>query len=274
MKYTSEVSIGLRRNPVEALEVALSKLTSPLDIPKRLARVLIKPSIYDPKLVGNTSVSVVRAILGAFKNLGSATIVESDNPLRRTTDAFHHMGYAALSNSDVSLVNLSELPTSIVKMPGYFFQRHSMPSILTEPNFFINTPTVKIEPEICAIGAGIKNLLGLIPEIDKSIYHERMDDVLLDLLSVYPPQLTVVDLTSLVIGKREDKVTKKIGAIIVGLNPVAVDSFCAGLFGIDPIQIGYLRRAYDLGLGEILLDRIRVSGTNDQKQRLFDVCRF
>jgi uncharacterized protein (DUF362 family) len=272
MMHTSEVSIGLCKNPKEALEVALAKLTTPLDIPKKLERVLLKPSIYDPTLVGNTSVEVVRVTLGVFKKLGPTAIIESDNPLRRTIDAFHQMGYANLSSSDVTLVNLSELPTSLISMPGHFFHEHRMPTILTESCFFINLPTVKLEPEICTIGAGIKNLFGLIPEVDKRIYHKVIDDVLLDLLSVFRPRLTIVDLTSLVIGEREDNNAKKIGAIIVGQDPVAVDSFCADLLGIDPLKVGYLKRAYDLGLGEILIDRIRVSGTEAQKQRLYKLC--
>ncbi len=274
MKYTSEVSIGLRRNPAEGLEVALSKLTTPIEFPKRLTHVLIKPSIYNPKLFGNTSVDVVQAVLAAFRNLSPATIIESDNPVRRTIDAFQQMGYNKLSRSDVSLVNLSELPTSPVKMPGYYFQNHNMPSILAEPAFFINIPTVKFEPELCTIGAGIKNLFGLLPETDKSVYHDRLDDVLLDILSVYKPQLTVVDLTTLVVGKREEGMTREIGAIIVGRDPLAVDAFCADLFGFDPLEIDYLRRGYDLGLGEILHDRIRVCGTDEQKQKLFELCRF
>lgn len=264
----------MRRNPVEGLEAALSKLTTPLEFPKRLTCVLIKPSIYDPKLVGNTSVDVVRAVLGAFRGLSQAAIIESDNPVRRTSDAFQQMGYNSLSASDVSLVNLSKLDTSLVNMPGYYFQSHNMPSILSEPAFFINIPTVKIEPELRTIGVGIKNLFGLLPETDKGIYHERLDDVLLDLLSVYPPHLTVVDLTTLVVGKREEGVTREVGAIIVGLDPLAVDAFCADLFGFDPHEIDYLRRGYELGLGEILQDRIRICGTDEQKERLFDLCRF
>jgi uncharacterized protein (DUF362 family) len=274
MMYSSEVSIGLRRDPKEALEIALSKLTTPLDLPKNLARVLIKPSIYSPTLVGNTSANVVNAVLQSFKRIGPIAIIESDNPLRRATDAFQKMGYNKLSSSNVSLVNLSELPTSIVEMSGHFFQKHKMPRILTEPSFFINLPTVKLEPEICTLGASIKNLFGLIPEIDKRIYHEQIDNVLLDLLIAFRPHLTIVDLSSLVIGNREEGVTKEIGAIIVGRDPVAVDSFCADLFGIDPMQVAHLRKAYELGLGEILLDCIRVNGTPTQKERLFELCRY
>lgn len=274
MKYTSEVSIGLRRNPVEGLEVALSRLASPLKFPQILKRVLIKPSIYNPKLVGNTHADVVKAVLSAFKNLGPVTIIESDNPVRSSNDAFQQMGYNKLLHSDVSLANLTELPTTLVKMPGYCFQSHKMPSILTESAFLINIPTVKIEPELCTIGAGIKNLFGLLPETDKSVYHDRLNDVLLDLLSVYRPQLTVVDLSTLVIGRREEGVTREVGAIIVGLDPLAVDAFCADLFGFNPLEIEYLRRGYELGLGEILHDRIRVCGTDEQKRKLYELCRF
>ena len=53
MEYTSEISIGLRRNPKEALIAALSRLTTSLDMPEGMFQILIKPSIYDPVLVGN-----------------------------------------------------------------------------------------------------------------------------------------------------------------------------------------------------------------------------
>ena len=273
MVFTSEVSIGVRRSQAEALGVALSGLRTPPEVPRGPSEVLIKPSIYDPKLVGNTHVSVVKAVLNAFKTLGPAVIVESDNPRRRAIDAFQQSGYSGLSNSDVSLVNLSELDTTVVKMPGHFFKEHRMPTILTEGHFFINMPTVKPEPDVCGIGAGIKNLFGLIPEVDKSVYHKRIDDVLMDLLTVFRPQMTIVDMTTLVIGERAEGVTREIGAIVVGTDPVAVDAFCADLFGVDVLTVFHLKKAYELGLGEIVLDRIRVSGTETQKQKLFEACK-
>jgi uncharacterized protein (DUF362 family) len=77
---------------------------------------------------------------------------------------------------------------------------------------------------------------------------------------------------SLVIGNRTNGVTKDIGAIIVGSDPVAVDAFCSDLLGVDPLKVSYLKQAYDLGLGEILLDRIRICGTEPQKEKLFELC--
>jgi len=274
MEHTSEISIGLRRNPKEALIAALSRLTTSIVMPESRFQILIKPSIYDPTLVGNTEPELVRAISRTFSNLGKVSIIESDNPLRTTNEAFKKMGYTKLVTDNVELVNLSELPRQEVKMPGYHFDTLEMPTLLVKPNFLVNVPTLKIEPGICIVGGGIKNLFGLIPETDKRLYHSHIDDVLLDILISFRPQLTIMDLTSLVIGNRENGITRDIGAVIVSTDPVAVDAFCSDLLGIDPVKVSYLKRAFDLGLGEILVDQMKISGTEDQRTKLFGLCRI
>ena len=93
MESISEVAVGLRRSPGDALRTALSKLNVPLVPPKNTKRVLIKPSIYDPNLPGNTDAKMVRAVIQMFSSLGPVSIIESDNPLRTTKDAFKKCGY-------------------------------------------------------------------------------------------------------------------------------------------------------------------------------------
>ena len=274
MEYSAEISIGLQRNPKEALAVALSKLTTHIEIPEETSQVLIKPSIYDPTLVGNTEPELVRAISRTFNNIAPISIIESDNPLRTTNEAFEKVGYNSLTNDSVKLVNLSEIPRQSMKMAGHYFETLEMPSLLTESKFFVNVPTVKLEPEICTIGGGIKNLFGLIPEPDKRHYHSQIDDVLLDILIAFRPHLTIMDLTTMVLGDREKGVTKDIGAVIVSTDPLAVDAFCADLFGVDPMKVSHLKKAFDLGLGEIVVDRIKISGTEAQRAKLFERCKF
>jgi uncharacterized protein (DUF362 family) len=159
-------------------------------------------------------------------------------------------------------------------MAGHYFETLEMPSLFATSNFFVNVPTLKIEPGICTVGGGIKNLFGLIPEPDKRHYHSQIDDVLLDILTAFRPQLTIMDLTTLVIGNREDGNTKSVGAVIVGTDPVAVDAFCSDLLGIDPARVSHLKNAYNLGLGEIVVDNIKISGTEEQRTKLFELCGF
>lgn len=268
MESKSEVVIGLKRSPGEALRSALSKLSEPIVPPKNTTRVVIKPSIYNPDLPGNTDVNLVRAVIRMFSSLGRVSVVESDNPLRTTDDAFSQCGYADLEKEHAELVNLSDADMTSITFSGHYFEDRKMPQILHEDMFFINVATLKAEPEICTVGAGIKNLLGLLPELDKSVYHSSIDSVLMDLLDMYRPNLSVIDLTNVVIGDRKDGVTKHVGAVVVGIDPVAVDSFCSSLLGIDPMKIDHLRTAHNLGMGDILPDRITVRGTRHQIEEL------
>ena len=153
MYSTSAVSVAVRRSPSEALAVAISKLPDPFPIPTSPEIVLIKPSIYDPSLVGNTDIRMIQSLLRIFANVAPIYIVESDNPVRTAEDAFSKMNYTSLVSPGTNLLNLSKEETSKTKMPGHFFSEHAMPQSLVKSTFFVNAATLKVEPEICGIGA-------------------------------------------------------------------------------------------------------------------------
>jgi uncharacterized protein (DUF362 family) len=270
METRSEVAIGVKKSPGESLHAALSKLSEPIVPPKNTKRVVIKPSIYNPKLPGNTDAELVRALIHMFRSIGPISIVESDNPLRRTEEAFFQCQYTKLTDERVEFVNLSDAEMASVKFPGHYFKNREMPRVLHDDAFIINAATLKAEPDICDVGAGIKNLFGLLPEQDKSVYHPFIDDVLMDLLSLYRPNLTVIDLTDVIIGGRENHRTEHLGGVIVGIDPVSVDSFCSSLLGFNSLEVNHLRMGHELGYGEALIDRIRVRGTDYQVNRLLE----
>lgn len=269
----AEVAVAVKKTPKEALRTAVSFLSSPLPFGVDVNQIVVKPSIFNPNLVGNTSFKMARAIVDLFKDVGRVYLVESDNPFRDADEAFKECGYEALQSEDVELVNLSTGPMQSVRLPGNHFEKRMMPEILHRIGVFVNLATLKPEPSISAIGAGIKNLFGLLPERNKNVYHNHIDSVLLDLLSSYTPDLTVIDLTHPVVGRREDGITKDVGGVILGVDPVAVDAFCAHLLGMDPLEVPHIRMAHESGLGEALIDRIRVRGTDHQKNLLFEALR-
>ena len=270
MNYTSEVAIAIRRTPRESLSEALSKLLAPPTPKGPIDRVIIKPSIYSSHFAGNTSSALVGALIHLFKSIAPVLVVESDNPLRSAEDAFRQSSYHGLEGKTTTLVNLSKSDLAPVKMAGHLFRSKPMPTLLTGFRMLINAATIKVDPGTSVIGAGMKNLFGLLPEVDKSVYHNRIDDALVDLLQAFKPDLTVVDLTEIVIGRREEGQVAKVGGVVVGTDPVAVDAFCCNLVGIDAFNVPYIVKAYELGLGEALIDRIMVRGTEYQKQKLFD----
>lgn len=264
----SQVAIAVRRNPRETLNKALSKLTEPLPFQSPLDRILIKPSIYNPDLPGNTSLELLKAIVYSFEEVAPIYIVESDNPLRTTWAAFSKCGYDELESNRVNLVNLSESELVPVDMPGNYFEEKEMPELLHGNVFFINVATPKVEPKISTYSGAIKNLFGLLPEEDKSIYHDQITDVLMDLLGTYQSDLTIMDLAEIIIGPRENRETRHLGGVALGLDILALDAFCGGLYGIDPLTVDHILRAYREGLGEAMLDRIQILGTDYQKEQL------
>ena len=273
MNHISEVAVAIRRTPRESLSEALSKLLAPPTPKGAIDRVIIKPSIYNPHFAGNTSSDLVGALISLFKFLAPVLVVESDNPLRNAEDAFRQSSYHSLEGKTTTLVNLSKSDLAPVKMAGHLFESKPMPTLLTGSCMLINAATLKVNPGVSVIGASIKNLFGLLPEIDKSIYHDRIDDALVDLLQAFRPNLTVVDLTEIAIGQREEGQVAKVGGVVVGIDPVAVDTFCCDLVGIDPFNVPHIVKAYELGLGEALIDRIKIRGTEYQKQKIYDSLR-
>ena len=133
--------------------------------------------------------------------------------------------------------------------------------------------TVKKQGDI-VFGAGIKNLFGLLGRRDKNELHSRLNSILVDLLTMFRPTLSILDLTEVVIGDRKEKQTLPLSGVIVGTDPVAVDAYCAHLLGFDPLKIEYIKNAYDAGLGEALPERIQVLGTEHQIKKVSDALRL
>ncbi len=264
MDYTSEVAVGIARTPREALQNGLRKLSSPPILTSSTSRVVIKPSIYDPLLPGNTSLDLIRSIVRVFSFADRILIVESDNPLRTADSAFSKTGYHQLKELGARLVNLSSEPLEMTRAPGFYSETYNLPKVILGDQFFINLATLKTDPHV-RIGAGLKNLFGLIPVRDKTAFHDHLENILLDLLYVIRPNLTILDLTDVIVGSRESGKTLHIGGVLIGYDPVAVDAMGASLLGFDPLNIPLIRRAHELGMGEALPDRIRLVGTEHQK---------
>ncbi len=274
MEHPVEVAVAVKRTVHESLTTALANLSLPLSISDPIDRVVVKPSVLDPKLPGNTSLDIMRTVVGLFKESTEVLVVESDNPLRTTSEAFSRSGYNELTGDQVKLVNLTTERHKLVDMPGHHFEAHSIPVSLLGTRLLVSVATLKVDPESNAVSGSVKNLFGLLPDVDKQALHPFLDNVLLDLLELFRPDLTIMDLTEVVVGERLTGKARLAGGVVVGRDAVAVDAFCAGLLGVDPLEIPHIRKAHEIGLGEAILDRIAVRGTEHQKRVLAESMRL
>lgn len=137
----------------------------------------------------------------------------------------------------------------------------------------INVPVTKDHAGNRFTGA-LKNLMGLnAPESNRGFHKENwdtdasalehLDRSIADLNTVVTPTLCIVDATEFIVtnGPFGPGELRKPGKVVAGIDRVAIDAYCASLWGLKAREIGTIRYAYANGLGEIDLAAVRVRET-------------
>ena len=105
-----------------------------------------------------------------------------------------------------------------------------------------------------------KNLLGVI--LDAGEVHTNIGQRTADIMSVCRPTLTVVDAVRVLTangptgGDLND--VERLDTVLASTDIVAADAYAATLFDLGGPDIPYVQAAYDMGLGEMDLERVRV----------------
>jgi uncharacterized protein (DUF362 family) len=150
---------------------------------------------------------------------------------------------------DLSLINLSNSPTTLVKIDDLYFKKLELPRILVSPNYFISIAVAKTH-ELDSITGVMKNLFSLIPRKDQQIYHPYIHEVITDLNRIVKLDLCIIDARIELKGWMGPK-KRQLDTFIVGKNPVAVDAILAKTMGLKPSQIKHLVEAERIGLGSL-----------------------
>jgi uncharacterized protein (DUF362 family) len=120
----------------------------------------------------------------------------------------------------------------------------------------------------------MKNLMGLNSPKSNQTFHKRkwkglaedighLDRCIADLNTIIRPHLCIIDATVFVIsnGPMGPGRLAKPQKVLAGTDPVAVDAYCATLFGYVPEDIVSLKEAHAHGLGEIDLKKVVIRET-------------
>ena len=116
---------------------------------------------------------------------------------------------------------------------------------------------------------GGKNLLGVI--LDAGEIHSNIGQRTADLVSVCRPTLTVVDAFRVLTangptgGDLND--VERLDTVLASADIVAADAYAATLFDLTGADIPYVQAAYDMGLGEMDLDKVDVRRSRSDLSR-------
>ena len=89
---------------------------------------------------------------------------------------------------------------------------------------------------------------------------QHMEQSIADLNTIIEPNLCVVDATEFIItnGPFGPGELHKSMKVVAGTDRVAIDSYCATLWGLDPKDIIAINKAHEHGIGERDLTKMKI----------------
>jgi uncharacterized protein (DUF362 family) len=138
-----------------------------------------------------------------------------------------------------------------------------------ESEVFINFPLPK-HHFATELTLGLKNLIGIVWDMEQ-LHKIDLHQCIADINTLRRPDLVVMDAIRILTtnGPKGPGKTEDIGEVIASTDIVAADAYAATFFKhpktgkpFKPAEIKFVKNAYELGLGEIDLSRIRVKKVN------------
>lgn len=220
--------------------------------------VFIKPNVgFDrPPWVGATTTpEVVAEVVRLCRQAGAATVLVGDYSINDPAGCFATSGIGpAVRRAGGRILLPREADFEPVHIGGKrlgAWKAYYRPFRAYNVQRVIGLPTAKQHAR-SGISGAMKNWYGLLGG-PRSVLHQDIDTVLVDLCRMMPASLIVMDATRLLVrngptgGSRGD--VKQANRVIAGPDPVAIDTLTAEWLGQDPAGIAWLRRAQQASLG-------------------------
>jgi uncharacterized protein (DUF362 family) len=220
---------------------------------KRGDRVILLPNPQGRGPGASTNADMVYEVVRLCKEAGAASVTASSvhGPWRwsstqiveKVEQAGGKMKYSDSSKDWVT-----------VNVPGGRVRKKvTIIKDAIENDVLINIPVFKDHYATRVTGT-LKNLMGL--NSDSGSFHQGeayLHQAIIDLASVIPPHLCIVDATTILVengpfGPGKVAHPKKVYA---GTDLVAIDSLCCGLLKINPTDVLHIKLAHESGLGQI-----------------------
>lgn len=293
MKIRPEVAIVKGEPPFDEFRIksmvkeAIELVGGISDLVKPGAIVLIKPNWLAPiPNPATTDPRVVKALVEICKEAGAKRVIVSEYAVphgkvapylygawKSLRDVVEKLGLNRfVEDAGGEIIPFEEVECVEVKVKGgKLLRRARIPKLVLEADCLINVPVMKTH-FYTLVTLGIKNMHGILPDDLKTYAHkEDLDQFLVDIIKIRPPDLTVIDGIRALQGYDHHVSMKDIvemGLIIASRDVVAADAVASAVMGFDPLdEITHIRIAHMEGVGVGDLNRIVVKGRSVSEVR-------
>jgi uncharacterized protein (DUF362 family) len=230
--------------------------------------VIVKPNIcHVPAGVEygtTTHPAVVGAVVGLALAAGARWVQVMDAPFAgNPKEAYVRSGIAdAVAAAGGEMVAMSPAGYADTSIPqGRNLKSWSLYTPALQADVIVDVPVAKHHSR-AGLTLGMKNLMGLLEPRGRGRFHGSLHQNIADLTTLLRPALTVVDATRMLMahgptgGNLND--VRQENAVIASPDIVAADAYAATLFGRQPVDIGYIAIAADMGLGRADVSSLQV----------------
>jgi uncharacterized protein (DUF362 family) len=236
-------------------ETSVAKALDEVSVPDRLPEdglIILKPNLtnVDPPPV-TTHVGMVEAVYRYCKQHTDAEIAIGEGcGSGRTIDCYEANGYVELAEREgLRLIDFNEEEAVKLERDDTLqLKEFYMPEVALDA-FIVSIPVLK-DHSFTETTIAMKNMFGLAPapyyrgSWNKSKLHSpSTDKSVVDVCLYKMPGLCVVDASVALAGMHLAGTEKRLGIILAGFDPVAVDAEGSRLMGHDPEDLEYLALA-------------------------------
>lgn len=265
------VGVGIGEDYEKAAMKAVELLGGIKKFVPKGSRVALLPNVQSRHPGSFTKPEVLRAVIRLCKKAGAKEI----NCLSwQTMKQWEDTGLKAVIDAEGTGLKLFEKDESLfraVAVPGgRVLTEARVLAALYDHDLLINMPITKDHAGNKFTGT-MKNLMGLNSPASNRTFHRpnwktdpddvaHLEQSIVDLNKAVKPALNVVDATEFITtnGPFGPGELIKPQKVVAGTDRVAVDAYCAGLWGLKPEEIVQIKRASEQGLGEMDLANVIV----------------
>jgi len=217
--------------------------------------VVIKPNISwarAPHLAATTNPEVLEAVIELCQEAGARKVRIADHTINDAGRCFAITGAGMVAQkTGADLIYPSSSLMREMKLQGHRLDVWPVFIPLVEADKVINLPIAKVHV-LSDLTLGMKNWIGAVGG-RRNALHQDIHQTIVDLAQFFKPVVTLIDATRIMIangpsGGRPSDVSAA-NRLILSNDPVAADANAAGLFGMNPENVGFIRLGHKWGLG-------------------------